>query len=967
MKTKHGLFFGFTVLVLTAIFFLAGCSQPTSSEGSKELVERGVMGVSINPEYGIIGIGRSLQLQAVVWPEDASNTAVSWTSLNPTVASVDQNGLVTGNMDGETEIRVTTKDGGYPASAWILVSGSYVEVSGVSINVGSGTVAVGRTLRLDAVIEPENASNRAVSWSSANDGIATVDQGGMVTGKAVGTVKITATTAEGQKTAETTITVTEAVSNAVSIKFDLSGAKAIAALDTSNSSYAVGIADPRAVTVSASDPLVKILADDTLAPLADFSQYGIWPTVGFIAHSPVAGKKDFYIFFNDEIRYKDGNEEVNLGNFWHVNEDGSIVNILGNEDGVRKNLTTYQNGDPVIFDSDGNMFFIASEYSGSSSTNVIYRYNPQTTASEQLTSTRNNLSYERIVVSPNGALVIAHARNYSGGGTYLRAIPVANPGGYEDIVYSSNSDPVSSFAISPDSRELYFSGSVSRRVGNETQTEYGFFRVSLENLKNMNPVSVFGNGGGKYPITGNSVFYEWQEDYRKADKSPDYDKIMNWFYDSAASTNIEFRYNDKTDKEALVSLTNEQRYALFLNGFISITEVLKQYWVKKGTDTPVTFAEYTHQPVSALVYADSGTYKWKSEFYNGSTVDYGKIMEFIYKAANSRDIEFRYKDKTDTAALTSLSDQDMTDIFNDLLHTSMSNFVTQFCYIKGTDRKVTHIPGSGYNSSYLSELLTIRYNGVWWIAEYRGAEDKPDTDKIMTFLHDTVYSDNFEFRYNGKTDADALASMTEADLGNFVSYWDSNTNSQVNAPKTLLDYCFRKGTSTPASSYIGNEILSNFFSSFKKLMVMSDGSLWGLNNSSGSNRSIFCQILDAGRKRDFYVPNAFINSPGIVKTILVEDPYIYYSGALVSSGGQETAFSKIYRFQVNNADVVDDMFRYIDRNNDRIELDTFSVGADYLYFSGTQGTNMVGGKIDVNSLRYIEMEFGRRLKLVMSY
>jgi hypothetical protein len=546
--------------------------------------------------------------------------------------------------------------------------------------------------------------------------------------------------------------------------------------------------------------------------------------------------------------------------------------------------------------------------------------------------------------------------------SYLRAIPVINPGGYEDIVYGNC---VNSFAISPDSRELYFSGRVSRRVGNETQTEYGFFRVSLENLKNMNPVSVFSNGGGMYPIA-RYTSYEWQEDYRKADKSPDYDKIMNWFYDYAASTNIEFRYNDKTDKEALFSLTNEQRYALFLNnnGWIAITEVLKQYWVRKGTDTPVTFAEYTHQPVSDLVYADSGTYKWKSEFYNGGTVDYVKIMEFIYKAANSRDIEFRYKDKTDTAALTSLSDQDMTDIFKDLFHSSMSDFVKQSCYLKGTDRKVTNIPG--YNSTSLSELLTIRYNGVWWDAEYRGAEDKPDTDKIMAYLHDTVYTDNFEFRYNGKTDADALASMTEADLWNLVNYYDSS-GSYVISPKTLLDYCFRTGTSTPASSYIGYGDLFTLLQSFKKLMVMSDGSLWGLGNSSGNNRSIFCQILDAGRNRDFYIPNAFINSPSIVKTILVEDPYIYYSGALVSSGGQETAFSKIYRFQVNNADEVDDMFRYIDRNNDRIELDTFSVGADYLYFSGTQGTNMVGGKIEINSLRYIEMDFGRRLKLVMSY
>jgi hypothetical protein len=130
---------------------------------------------------------------------------------------------------------------------------------------------------------------------------------------------------------------------------------------------------------------------------------------------------------------------------------------------------------------------------------------------------------------------------------------------------------------------------------------------------------------------------------------------------------------------------------------------------------------------------------------------------------------------------------------------------------------------------------------------------------------------------------------------------------------------------------------------------------------------MFCQLLDAEGKRDFHVPKPFINSPVIVKTILVADPYIYYSGALVGNSGQETAFSKIFRFRANSADEVEDMFRYIDRNNDRIELEIFSIGADQIYFSGTQGTNMLSGKIDVNTLRYTELDFGRRITKVMSY
>ena len=69
----------------------------------------------------------------------------------------------------------------------------------------------GKTLQLYANITPSNATNQNVTWTSSNQAAATIDADGLVTGVAPGKTTITATTVDGQFTAQTTITVEKAV------------------------------------------------------------------------------------------------------------------------------------------------------------------------------------------------------------------------------------------------------------------------------------------------------------------------------------------------------------------------------------------------------------------------------------------------------------------------------------------------------------------------------------------------------------------------------------------------------------------------------------------------------------------------------------------------------------------------------------------------------------------------------------
>ncbi|MDR1222621.1 MAG: Ig-like domain-containing protein [Tannerella sp.] len=113
---------------------------------------------------------------------------------------------------------VSSVDGG---KTWRVVKGtkgvtdflpviSQVAVTGVSLSASNRSLTVGDAFRLTATINPSNATNQTVIWTSSNSTVAEVDASGLVTAKAVGRTTITVTTADGNKTATCTVDVTAA-------------------------------------------------------------------------------------------------------------------------------------------------------------------------------------------------------------------------------------------------------------------------------------------------------------------------------------------------------------------------------------------------------------------------------------------------------------------------------------------------------------------------------------------------------------------------------------------------------------------------------------------------------------------------------------------------------------------------------------------------------------------------------------
>lgn len=157
-----------------------------------------VTGLSLNKTGTIIKTGDSERLYSILTPANATNQNVTWHSSNTSIAEVDVTGSVKGVAEGgPVTITATTVDGGKTATATITIVSVAVPVTGVTLNKSLTTINIGKQEKLSATILPSNATNQALSWSSSNSTVLSVDSSGVITGLATGTSTVTVTTADG--------------------------------------------------------------------------------------------------------------------------------------------------------------------------------------------------------------------------------------------------------------------------------------------------------------------------------------------------------------------------------------------------------------------------------------------------------------------------------------------------------------------------------------------------------------------------------------------------------------------------------------------------------------------------------------------------------------------------------------------------------------------------------------------------
>ena len=202
-----------------------GAAKITARAGDKSatcmitVIPTPVTSVTLDKTSASLKVGEKVLLTATVGPRDATDKTVTWSSSDPSVATV-SDGLVTAVKVGPATI--TAQAGNVSATCAINVcipgghegSGEEVfetPVESITLDKTITTLRAGESVTLTATVKPDGATDNTVTWSTSNDSVASVSNG-IVTAKKIGSATITAKA--GDMTATCAITV-EDIINAI--------------------------------------------------------------------------------------------------------------------------------------------------------------------------------------------------------------------------------------------------------------------------------------------------------------------------------------------------------------------------------------------------------------------------------------------------------------------------------------------------------------------------------------------------------------------------------------------------------------------------------------------------------------------------------------------------------------------------------------------------------------------------------
>ncbi len=140
------------------------------------------------------------KLNVEIYPKDAVEQAVEYISSNEKVVKVDSNGNLCGISSGKATITVRAISNGIEASIDIEV---YSKVTGIEVNVEKITLQEGEEYQILSNIQPEDANNKKVNYSSNNNDIASVNTSGMITANKSGSTSIKVYAEENDKISKT--------------------------------------------------------------------------------------------------------------------------------------------------------------------------------------------------------------------------------------------------------------------------------------------------------------------------------------------------------------------------------------------------------------------------------------------------------------------------------------------------------------------------------------------------------------------------------------------------------------------------------------------------------------------------------------------------------------------------------------------------------------------------------------------
>lgn len=186
---KHKLYRFFLLAVSAAAIFVS-CGEKTIP----------VTGLEISPASLDLLIGGSATLTATVRPSNATDQDVTWSSSAPGIVSVDKNGNVVALQAGLSTIKATC--GSISSSCIVNV---IILTESVTLDKTEITLKKGDSATLTAMVNPADATDKAVSWTSSDPDVVSVDGNGGLKALRQGKATVTATCAGKSASCQVTV------------------------------------------------------------------------------------------------------------------------------------------------------------------------------------------------------------------------------------------------------------------------------------------------------------------------------------------------------------------------------------------------------------------------------------------------------------------------------------------------------------------------------------------------------------------------------------------------------------------------------------------------------------------------------------------------------------------------------------------------------------------------------------------
>ena len=162
--------------------------------------------ITISPQKIMLEVEETQQLTPTFTPADADDLTLQWSSDNPSIAKVDNYGVVSAVAPGVTTIYATSVATGVQSSCEVTVIQHATEIQMTTSEVTM--TKLGETLQLYVTILPESTTDKSVKWTTTNPSVCTVTASGKIVATGYGEAVVMAITNDGDLPATCVVKVT---------------------------------------------------------------------------------------------------------------------------------------------------------------------------------------------------------------------------------------------------------------------------------------------------------------------------------------------------------------------------------------------------------------------------------------------------------------------------------------------------------------------------------------------------------------------------------------------------------------------------------------------------------------------------------------------------------------------------------------------------------------------------------------